>query len=187
MKDKNSLFREIIRFAVIGVYGTLIDFLVELVFTSFLHDWVSANEANHIAAFFIAFLLSFIGMLIATPATWALTGVWGFQNVEEKAKKKANSVKGSLIYTGWQTAGLVGGAAIQFVGYMLCLEWSGWGINILSVDFSTLFKQEIGTFFAFTTVFVLKTAFTMVWNFVTRKLFIYKSATKKEAPDQAGR
>lgn len=175
MKDKNSLFREILRFAVIGVYGTLIDFLFELVMTSFLHDWVEANANLHVAAFFIAFFLSFLGMLVATPATWGLTGIWGFQNVEENARKEASSWRGNLKYLGWQTAGLIGGAVIHFLGYMLCLEWTGWGINILSVDFSTLFKQEVGTFWAFTIVFGLKTAFTMVWNFITRKKFIYKA------------
>lgn len=181
MKDKNSLIREIIRFAVIGVYGTAIDFVFELVITSFLHDWVEANAGLHVAAFFIAFLLSFLGMLFATPSTWALTGVWGFQNVEEKAEKEAKSWKGNLKYLGWQTAGLVGGALLHFLGYMICLEWSGWNINILSVDFSTLFKQDIGTFWAFTIVFAVKTIFTMVWNFITRKLLIYKAPKEAKA------
>ena len=178
MKDKNSLFREILRFAVIGVYGTLIDYLAELVLTSFLSKWVAANSGHYIAAFFVMLLLSVLGMLVATPATWGLTGIWGFQNVEENAKKKANSLQGSLKYLFWQTLGLLGGALVQFLGYMICLKWSGWGINILNVNFSTLFQQDLPVFFSFTIVFGLETAVTMVWNFITRKLFIYKAPKK---------
>ena len=106
------------------------------------------------------------------PATWALTGVWGFQNVKEEDAKTAKTWKGNLKFLFWSVLGLLGGAILQFIGYMTCLRWSGWNINILSINFSTLFQQDILTFWAFTTVFVVKTAFTMVWNFVTRKISI---------------
>ena len=68
-RDKNSLFMEIVRFAVIGVYGTLLDYVSEMVLTSLLYSWVQNNADNAIAAFFIQFLLSVLGMLIAMPAT----------------------------------------------------------------------------------------------------------------------
>ena len=180
-RDKNSLFMEIVRFAVIGVYGTLLDYVSEMVLTSLLYSWVQNNADNAIAAFFIQFLLSIVGMLIAMPATWALTGVWGFQNVKEEDTKTAKTWKGNLKFLFWSVLGLLGGAILQFIGYMTCLRWSGWNINILSINFSTLFQQDILTFWAFTTVFVVKTAFTMVWNFVTRKKFIYRSPKENEA------
>ncbi|MCF0113267.1 MAG: hypothetical protein HUJ60_04765 [Bacilli bacterium] len=173
---------EIIRFGVIGVYGTILDYVCEVWITSFFADWVNANAGNRIAAFFIAFFISFLGMLIATPATWSLTSVWGFKNVREEDEKEAKSFKGNLKFLFWATLGLIGGAIIQFLGYMFCLEWSGLGINILKINFSTLFKSDVATFWCFTIVFVIKTAFTMVWNFITRKLFIYRAP--KEEPKQ---
>lgn len=179
--DQNSILMEIIRFGVIGVYGTLVDYLAEIVLTSFLSDWVSANASNYVAAFFIQFVLSFIGMIIAMPATWALTGIWGFKNVKEEDAKESKTLKGSLKFFFWSVLGLVGGAVISFLGYMICLQWSGWGINILQINFSTLFKQDIGTFWAYTITFVLKTGFTMVWNFVTRKLFLYRAPKEAKA------
>ena len=130
-RDKNSLFMEIVRFAVIGVYGTLLDYVSEMVLTSLLYSWVQNNADNAIAAFFIQFLLSILGMLIAMPATWALTGVWGFQNVKEEDAKTAKTWKGNLKFLFWSVLGLLGGAILQFIGYMTCLRWSGWNINIL--------------------------------------------------------
>lgn len=173
-RDK-SLLWEIIRFVVIGVYGTLIDYVCEVWLTSLLNGWIVNNSENHVAGFFILFFISVLGMLISTPATWSLTSVWGFRNVTEESEKEAKSLKGSLKFLMWATFGLIGGAVIQFLGYMICLEWSGWNINILNINFSTLFNEEAGTFWAYTIIFCLKTGFTMVWNFVTRKLFIYKA------------
>lgn len=170
---------EIVRFVVIGVYGTFIDYVSEMVLTSFLYDWVNNNASNYVAAFFIQFLLAILGMLIAMPATWSLTGIWGFTNVKEEDKKTANSWKGNLKFLFWSVLGLLGGAVIQFIGYMFCLKWSGWNINILSINFSSLFKSNVTTFWSYTIIFGLKTAFTMIWNFVTRKKFIYR-APKEE-------
>ncbi|MDO5330025.1 MAG: hypothetical protein Q4F15_01155 [Bacillota bacterium] len=179
LKNRNSLLWEIIRFVVIGVYATILDYVIEVWLTSLLQGWVSANAENHIAAFFILFLISVLGLVISTPASWALTSVWGFQNVSEESEKEAKSIKGTLKFLLWSLLGLIGGSIISFLGYMICLEWSGWDINIININFSTLFSSDVATFWAYSITFALKTAFTMVWNFVTRKLFIYK-APKEE-------
>ena len=127
-KKKELLF-EIIRFVVVGVYGTLIDMAVEGWLTSFASKWASGKGA--IIAFLIIFLISLVGWLIATPATWSLTSVWGFRNVREDDEKKAKSFKGLLRFTALALAVLVVGAIIQFLGYMTCLEWSSLGIDIV--------------------------------------------------------
>lgn len=180
---QKSLLWEIVRFVVIGVYGTLIDYVCEVWLTSLLNGWISANSSNHVAAFFILFLISVLGLIISYPATWSLTSVWGFQNVSKESEKEAKSFKGSLKFLMWAFLGLIGGAIIQFLGYMICLEWSGWNINILNINFLTLFQADIGTFWAYTIIFCLKTGFTMVWNFVTRKLFIYKAPKEDVAQE----
>ena len=178
-RDKN-LFWELVRFVVIGLYGTLIDFAIE--------GWITSMVANktatmgHVAAFFVMFAISIVGFIVATPATWSLTSIWGFRNVEKESEAKAKSLKGSLIFTFWAFMGLLGGAVIQFIGYMICIDWSGWGINILGgFNFDAMFNQgHIEIFFAWATVMVIRTAFTMVFNYLTRKFFIYKAPKEAE-------
>lgn len=173
--DKNSLFAEIVRFVVIGVYGTLIDLAVEGWLTSVVSSKTSG--ASHVVAFFAMFAISVVGFLVATPATWSLTSVWGFQNVREEDEKKAKSLKGILIFTFWAALGLLIGGLVQFLGYMTCLEWTPLNINILGgFNFEEMFvKGNINIFVAWFIVFVVRTAVTMTWNFITRKLFIYRA------------
>ena len=181
-RDK-SLLLEIVRFAVIGVYATLIDFAVE--------GWVTSSISNKteglgdIPAFFVMFAISLIGFLVSTPANWSLTSIWGFRNVEKSSQEKARSFKGTLIFTFWSFLGLLLGAIIQFFGYMICLRWSELGINILGgFDFNEMFVQgHINVFFAWGIVLVIRTAVTMVFNYLTRKFFIYK-APKEEKTDE---
>ncbi len=178
-RDK-SLFMELVRFVVIGVYGTLIDFAIEGWFTSLAASWT--KDANHIVAFFIMFAISVVGFLVATPATWSLTSIWGFRNVEKEHAEKAKSLKGSLVFTFWAFIALLGGAIIQFLGYMVCRDWSGWGINILGgFSFDEMFNQgHMEVFWAWIVVLVIRTAFTMVFNYLTRKFLIYKAPKEAE-------
>ena len=173
--NKNSLFMEIVRFVVIGLYGTVIDIAIEGWLTSAISS--KTVGIHPIASFFVMFAISVIGFLVATPATWSLTSVWGFQNVRAEDEKRAKSLKGSLIFTAWAGAGLLLGGIIQFLGYMICLEWSPLKINILGgFNFEQMFVQgHLEVFWAWLIVFVIRTAVTMVWNFVTRKLFIYRA------------
>ena len=175
-----SLFWELVRFVVIGVYGTLIDLAVEGWFTSLLSS--RSASASHVGAFFIMFAISVVGFLVATPASWSLTSVWGFRNVAKDAEAKAKSARGLMIFAFWSALALVLGGVIQFLGYMICLEWSGWGINILGgFNFDLMFSQgHMEVFWAWAIVMVIRTAFTMVFNYLTRKFFIYKAPKEAE-------
>ena len=177
-RENNSLrldrafWLELIRFLLVGVYGTLIDYVVEVWATSIFASWIGATE-NYIAAFFIQFLIIIIGFIVATPSTWSLSAIWAFK---DSATQESKSLRGAAKFTGFAFLGLLGGAIIQFLGYMICLKWSGWGINILDIDFSTLFGEDIKVFASYTVVFVLKTAFTTVFNYVTRKFVLYRKS-----------
>ena len=178
--SKNGLFMELVRFVIIGLYVTLIDLANEGWFTSMVSSMTASM--NHIVSFFVMFVISVIGFLVATPATWSLTTIWGFRNVEENAEKKARSLNGALKFTFLAFIGLLVGAVIQFFGYMICLEWSGLGINILNgFSFDVMFNQghpEI--FWAWFVVIFIRTVFTTIFNYVTRKLFIYKAPRKED-------
>lgn len=175
LSKEDNVWLELLRFLAVGLYGTLIDYIVEVWCTSLFSSWISGNS-SHFVAFIIQFLISLIGFVIATPSTWSLSAIWAFKNKGDQ--KETKSIKGALKFTGFAFLGLLGGALIQLLGYMICLEWSGLNINILDINFSTLFNSSINVFLAFTIVFIFKTGFTTVFNYVTRKFILYK--TKKQ-------
>ena len=180
-KDK-SILMELIRFVVIGVYGTLIDFAIEGWVTSMLAG-ATANMGR-VAAFFVMFAISIVGFIVSTPATWSLSSVWGFRNVDKESEEKARSVKGMFWFTFYAFLGLIGGAIIQFLGYMICLEWTPMNINILKdFSFEKMFGQggDIKIFFAWFVVLAIRTVFTMTFNYLTRKFIIYKAPKAEEA------
>ena len=184
MNKKADLFNEIVRFVIIGVYATILDLAIEGWVTSFVST--SVANASHIGAFFIMFAISIVGLIFSSPASWSLTSVWGFQNVAQDAEKKAKSFKGMLIFTFWAFMALLLGAVIQFFAYMICLEWSGWNINILGgFNFDKMFGENgnIAVFWAWAITMGIRTMVTMVFNYLTRKFLIYK-APKEEVPQQ---
>ena len=126
-----SFIAELFRFLVIGVYATLIDYVVEVWMGSLLAGWIASNPGNHFFAYLTTFVLGLIGFLFGTPATWSLNAVWVFRNVEDE--KKGRSLKGALLFTIFAFAGLVLASIVHFLGYMICLEWTDLNINILPV------------------------------------------------------
>ena len=174
-RDSN-IWLELIRFVIIGGYATLLDMAVEGWITSMLSSRTAG--AGHVGAFFWMFLISVAGFVLATPANWSLSSVWGFRNVDEESEKSAKSFKGLLKFIFWSFLALVLGAFIQFLGYMTCIEWSGWNINILGgFSFEKMFGEggSLLVFWAWLVVFVIRTIVTLTFNYVSRKLFIYKA------------
>ena len=125
-----------------------------------------------------------VAILILALTYTSLFGVYGqfgdFKTTYIKGaedKEGTRSAKGMAKFALFAFLGLLCGAIVQFLGYMTCIEWSGWGINILDIDFSTLFGSDVLVFWSYTVVFVLKTAATTIFNYVTRKFILYKTKT----------
>lgn len=181
-RDTN-IWLELIRFVIIGGYATLLDMAVEGWITSMLSTRTAG--AGHVAAFFWMFLISVAGFILATPANWSLSSVWGFRNVDAESEKTAKSYKGLLKFIFWSFLALVFGAFIQFIGYMTCIEWSGWNIDILGgFSFEKMFGENgsLLVFWAWLVVFVIRTIFTLTFNYLSRKLFIYKAPKEAKNP-----
>ncbi len=182
IRDTN-IWLELIRFVIIGGYATLLDMAVEGWITSMLSTKTAG--AGHVAAFFWMFLISVAGFILATPANWSLSSVWGFRNVDAESEKNAKSYKGLLKFIFWSFLALVFGAFIQFIGYMTCIEWSGWNIDILGgFSFEKMFGENgsLLVFWAWLVVFVIRTIFTLTFNYLSRKLFIYKAPKEAKNP-----
>ncbi len=186
MKKKTrdtNIWLELIRFVIIGGYATLLDMAVEGWVTSMLSS--KTASAGHVAAFFWMFLISVAGFVLATPANWSLSSVWGFRNVDAESEKTAKSYKGLLKFIFWSFLALVLGAFIQFIGYMICVEWSGWSIDILGgFSFAKMFGENgsLLVFWAWLIVFVIRTIVTLTFNYLSRKLFIYKAPKEAKNP-----
>ncbi len=181
-RDTN-IWLELIRFVIIGGYATLLDMAVEGWITSMLSPKTAG--AGHVAAFFWMFLISVAGFILATPANWSLSSVWGFRNVDTESEKTAKSYKGLLKFIFWSFLALVLGAFIQFIGYMTCIEWSGWNIDILGgFSFEKMFGNtgSLLVFWAWLVVFVIRTIVTLTFNYLSRKLFIYKAPKEAKTP-----
>ncbi len=181
-RDSN-IWLELLRFAIIGGYATILDMAVEGWFTSAVSSRTAGT--GHVAAFFWMFLISLAGFILSTPANWSLSSVWGFRNVDQTSEKKAKSFKGLLTFTFWSFVALVLGSFIQFIGYMTCIEWSGWNIDILGgFSFEKMFGENgsLLCFWAWLVVFVIRTIVTLTFNYVSRKLFIYKAPKEAKTP-----
>ncbi len=170
-----SIFWELVRFVLIGLYATLIDFAIEGWMTSLLSS--SLQGLGHIAAFFAMFGISAIGFLVSYPSNWSLTAIWGFRNVDEEASKKSRSLKGALWFLFYSALALLLGALIQFLGYMICLEWTSLNINILGgFDFQVMFvEKHYEIFAAWAIVMIIRTLFTLTFNYITRKFILFKA------------
>ncbi len=183
-RDTN-IWLELIRFVIIGGYATLLDMAVEGWITSMLSTKTAG--AGHVAAFFWMFLISVAGFVLATPANWSLSSVWGFRNVDAESEKTAKSYQGLLKFVFWSFLALVLGAFIQFIGYMICIEWSGWNLDILGgFSFAKMFGEggSLLVFWAWLVVFVIRTVVTLTFNYLTRKLFIYKVPKETKTPQK---
>lgn len=183
-RDTN-IWLELIRFVIIGGYATLLDMAVEGWITSMLSTKTAG--AGHVAAFFWMFLISVAGFILATPANWSLSSVWGFRNVDAESEKTAKSYKGLLKFVFWSFLALVLGAFIQFIGYMTCIEWSGWNLDILGgFSFAKMFGEggSLLVFWAWLVVFIIRTIVTLTFNYLSRKLFIYKAPKETKTPQK---
>lgn len=137
-----------------------------------------AAGLSHALAFLVIASISLVGFIVATPATWSLSAIWGFKNVSKESEKKSRSLKGSLLFTLFAFIGLLLATSVHFFGYMICVEWSTLNIDILAgFNFEKMFGAggEIKIFYAWFTVFVIKTTVNMVFNYLTRKFILFKA------------
>lgn len=179
-RKKKSLSREILRFVIVGVICTIIDFLVQMLFFWIFENNLSTYEGwGSYVAFAIAVTVAF---LVANAVNFLFSRFFVFQNVDEKADTKSG--KAFLIYLALGAGGWLIGVGLQELGVWICQSYLG--IENLSLDIVNAFDGVLAggvigeAFWAFVVIFCVKTVVTMVYNYVTRKLVIFR-APKNEA------
>jgi putative flippase GtrA len=169
-KLNKNIWLELIRFGVVGVVATLVDYFCQIGVLSIpgVNNWPGSWN--------LVFAYS-VGFMVSTVVNYFLSLIWVFQNVDEKKEKDAKSQKGWWIFVLLGVGGFFLGLGLQQLGNLICLR--AWSIQIADVKLSNLTQQGTSVFWAFTIVFVLKTCVTLVYNYLTRKLILFK-APKEE-------
>lgn len=177
-KRKKSILREVIRFVIIGVLCTLVDFGVQ-----YLMMWVFnyVGLTNYAEGYISLALAYTIAFLIANAVNFLFSGTFVFKNVDKKVNKMGG--KTFLVYLLLGALGWLLGLGVQASG--IAVAQFGFGYteiskNFVEVNISELWNEGGITFWIFVIVFCIKTAVTMVYNYLTRKFIIYKAPKKEE-------
>jgi putative flippase GtrA len=178
-QHKKSKFREILRFAIIGVLCTIIDFGIQFV----LLKYVFANNISQIEGWgnYVAFAISVtIAFIVANIVNFVFSRTFVFQNVDKSVNTKTQKAWWTYFFLG--AGGWLLGLALQELGVWICQL--GWNMT-LSYDITKVSWTDLATtggwpFYAFLIIFCIKTLVTMVYNYETRKHLIFKAP--KEEP-----
>ena len=153
-QTKKQLFWEIFRFLLVGGTATLVDWLISYLFYTWL---LPPNLIGEVASLLLSTVLGFtVGLFV----NWILSVNFVFQQVENKEQVKTK--KSFLTFTVIGIIGLV----INSLGMLLVPLFP----TLMFFGSSTF----LGTEWAWWIMKALMTAIVLVWNYIGRKLFIFK-------------
>jgi putative flippase GtrA len=141
----NHLFWEIFRFAIVGLVAAVFDFL-----TCYLVQFVAFGGKE---AAYVTIIATCCGFLVGVTINYLMSTYMVYKAAHSDFGK---STKGIVLFVGLSALGLVLGIFLQWFFY----------------DFLCLTKNI--AVFSYPVDFVIRTLVVMVYNYVTRKLFIYK-------------
>ena len=158
-QTKKDLFWEIFRFLLVGGTATIVDYFVFWLFDGVLFPLVSDAAWWTTVSLILSTALGFcVGLVV----NWLLSISFVFRQV--KNKEEATSNKAFMIFTIIGVIGLL----ITEIGILVLVailpEFSLFGSTAL-----------LGTSWAKWLAKVIMTCIVLVWNYVGRKIFIFKS------------
>lgn len=170
-KDKKkSLIYELIRFALTGVVCALFDYLVcQLIILAFNN---SSAET-----WLITTISTAGGFVIGVILNYILSTYWVYQNVDKNQNTK------SIMFIIKFVILSIGGLLVSVGVMLLCnlISVSSFNINIVDISIMQLIKDYgfmflgQGIFWAYFISFCFKTLAGLIFNYITRKLFLYKA------------
>ena len=159
-QTKKQLLWEMFRFALVGGVSTVVDYFIFWLFDAVLAPLVFPTDVKAWATFALVLATAF-GFCVGLIVNWLLSLKFVFRAV--KNKEEAQSKKAFMLFT---IIGLFG------------LLWTELGVLTLVATLpefalfgTTLF---LGTTWAKWLSKVIMTVLVMIWNYVGRKLFIFK-------------
>lgn len=141
----NKLFYEVFRFLIVGLIAAVFDFLLCYIFQFIIFK---GNENVYVTV-----ISTIMGFLIGVVINYLLSTYMVYKKTDNK---KAKNVKGMIIFLLLAVIGLLLGIAIQALFYDL------------------LFVKKGVSFFSYPITFIFRTFVVMVYNYISRKLILYK-------------
>ncbi|MBP5091995.1 MAG: DUF1508 domain-containing protein [Bacilli bacterium] len=180
-KDKSkSVGLEIVRFLVVGVLATMFDFATKLFAANGLAYIGIDGEiyADGKTPAGLNYTLSIVcGFVVGVIVNYVLSRIWVFQNVEDK--KKANSSGKFFLFVFLGFIGLLISLAI-FWGAVIVVPLINKEIDIFAGSKSVTFDPNLIpallknlSFWAYVIVFCVSTLIVLVWNYISRKKWIF--------------
>ena len=169
--NSKSIPLEILRFVVVGLGSTLIDYGVHSIMGFILKSSSISSSLNNAICVASGFLVSVI-------FNYILSSIWVYKNVDKEVNKK--SPKSMMLFLFLSTIGLFIGIGLWELGaYKALIDLN---INNLNSWIEGLFTNnfDFSKFFWFTFYFCFKTLITLVWNYLSRKLFIFKAPKEQK-------
>ena len=165
---KYSNKKEILRFVVVGIIATIVDFVTKILITSAIGDSLS-DVYKQLIGYTCGFTL---GVII----NYVLSTFWVFKNVDNKQKTK--SVKSILLFIALSLIGFGIGLGIFYgLGYAFLAG----GIDILNFSIFRFYEFITEpTFYLYTLVFGIQTLVVLFWNYISRKKLIYKAPKEEQ-------
>lgn len=155
-QTKRQLFWEIFRFLLVGGTATLLDYFVFWIFDALVFPLILPYHTLALS------LSTALGFCVGLIVNWILSVTFVFQQVKDE--RQAKSKKSFLIFT---VIGLIG-LAITEVGILLLVAVFP---QITLFGTATLFETAWEKWIAK----VIMTCIVLVWNYLGRKIFIFKS------------
>lgn len=159
-ETKKELFFEIIRFLIVGGTATIVDYLIYYLFREVLLParLLSGNTFWDLISLILATAFGFIGGLIVN---WVLSIHFVFKHVKDK--EASRSKKSFLIFT---LIGLIG-LGITELGMSFGVPLLP---DIVLFSYSTLFNLPLKEWL----MKCIMTCIVLIWNYVGRKIFVFK-------------
>ncbi len=153
-EKKKSLIKEMLRYCVAGGSAFVCDLLTKTVFNTFI---LPANMGEFSVFGFVnewrVTLATTAGFIVGLIVNYLISVFFVFTS--ESQKEKGRGVKAFLVYL-----------AVSVVGLLVNIGVTQLGCNLLSVE------QE--NVIMFMLVSCVAAGVTLIWNYIGRKVFIYK-------------
>ncbi len=151
---------EIIRFVIVGVICTLVDFGVSALIQYVIYPTAEQYVILGVTITLNIFLAALFGFIFGVITNYILSIVMVFKNVENK--KTSRSVGGFLLFVLLSTIGFLINYAIKELGNLI-------------IDMST-------NFLWFVFVFGVATFIVLIYNYISRKLILFRPKKESEEP-----
>ena len=178
---KKSIGLEILRFVVVGLVAAICDFLTKSITAWGLGKaWDSSVEPYSALTLGISV---FAGFVIGVIVNYILSRIWVFQNVADK--KKANSQSRFWLFV---FLGFIGLLISEGIFYGLHYALLPAGVSVVKGSESIMNDWKKGNwaflgeadFWTYAGVFVFSTLVVMVWNYLSRKKWIFVAPKEKK-------